>query len=152
MTQLLDLNEQFTQLMRERYGAMTDQMVLPPPIFAELGSEVVALDVEAGMMQMRFPFEQRFTNPLGYMQGGMIGAAMDNTIGPLSFLVAPPSVTVRFDMRFLKPINAPITHFWVTAQLESHEGRKLTFTATAHDEERSIEYTTAHAEHLILRK
>jgi len=35
------------------------------------------------------------------MQGGMIAAAVDNTIGPLSFLVAAPNVTRRLEMKYI---------------------------------------------------
>jgi acyl-coenzyme A thioesterase PaaI-like protein len=45
--------------------------------------------VEGESMTVRFPFDVRFTNPMGVMQGGMIAAAIDNALGPLSYLVAP---------------------------------------------------------------
>lgn len=149
MNDMIDFNKMLTQMLAQ--GA-DDSMKIPPPIFAELKGEVLALDVEAGMMQTRYPVEERFTNPLGYVQGGIIGATLDNTIGPLSFLVAPPSVTVTFNLSFLKPIAAPATHYVVTAQFEGREGRKLTFSAVAHNEDRSIEYTKVEAVHLIVRR
>jgi hypothetical protein len=40
------------------------------------------------------------------MQGGMIATAVDNTIGPLRDVVAPPNVTRTLEMRNSHPVNS----------------------------------------------
>jgi uncharacterized protein (TIGR00369 family) len=93
-----------------------------------MGAEVVSYE-EGAALTVRFPFDERFTNPMGVMQGGMIGAAVDNTIGPLSFLVAPPSVTTQFNLTFLRPVKPALDHFLVEARLTERTRQYLFFSA-----------------------
>lgn len=107
---------------------------IPPPVFTEMGAEIVGYE-EGTALTVRFPFDERFTNPLGVMQGGMIGAAIDNTIGPLSFLVAPPSVTTQFNLTFLRPIKPALDHFLVEGRLTEKTRQYLFFEARVTDPE-----------------
>lgn len=102
---------------------------IPPPIFLEMGGEFIAFDPAAKSLTVRFPVQERFQNPLGYMQGGMIAAAVDNVIGPLSFMVAPPSVTKTLEMTYLRPVPASLAEITVHAWLVAAEGRDLLFEA-----------------------
>ncbi len=105
------------------------RLKLPPPIFTEMGAEVVEFDAAAKTLTVRFPVQERFQNPMGYMQGGMIAAAIDNAIGPLSFMVASPSVTKSMEVHYLRPISARIRQITVVAAFEAQNGRELTFAA-----------------------
>jgi len=107
----------------------TGKLQLPPPVFVEMGADVVELNLAEKCLTVRFPVESRFQNPMGYMQGGMIAAAVDNVIGPLSFIVAPPSITKTLTMEYLRPIPPDMTEIMVTARLVAEDGRQLTFTA-----------------------
>jgi acyl-coenzyme A thioesterase PaaI-like protein len=49
---------------------------------------------------------EKYRNPFGTMQGGMIATAVDNTIGPLRDVVAPPNVTRTLEMRYSHPVNS----------------------------------------------
>jgi len=50
-------------------------MTLPPPTLSELGLEYT--EIEPGLkMSAKVPFQKRFTNPLGFYQGGMLSACM----------------------------------------------------------------------------
>jgi uncharacterized protein (TIGR00369 family) len=102
---------------------------LPPPIFADMQGEMVKFDMAAKTLTVRFPVLERFQNPMGYMQGGMIAAAIDNAIGPLSFMVAAPSVTKSIEVQYLRPISAKIKQITVVAAFEGQQGRDLTFVA-----------------------
>ncbi len=117
------------ELMRRRLGERAAQYRIPPPVFALMEGEFAALDLEAGMLRARFPIRERYLNPFGAMQGGMLSAAVDNTIGPLSMLVAPPSVTRRLALKFSRPATLDLGHILVEARLGSQEGRWLTFGA-----------------------
>lgn len=102
---------------------------LPPPIFADMQAEVIDLDMAAKTLTVRFPVQERYQNPMGYMQGGMIAAAVDNVIGPLSFMVAAPNVTKSMEVQYLRPVTDRIKQITVVAAFEGQQGRELTFVA-----------------------
>ena len=105
------------------------KLKLPPPIFTDMEGEFVDLDLEAKTLTVRFPVLERYQNPMGYMQGGMIAAAVDNAIGPLSFMVAEPNVTKTMELTYLRPIPPRTTEITVTAAFDSQNGRELIFVA-----------------------
>ena len=56
---------------------------LPPPRMAEtLGIAFTAIDAEAGTIETTFQAKPEFTNPAGHIQGGMLAAMLDDTMGP----------------------------------------------------------------------
>lgn len=115
----------------ERMGQLmaSGQLQLPPPIFADMQGEFIDMDLSAKTLTVRFPVQARYQNPMGYMQGGMIAAAIDNAIGPLSFMVAAPNVTKTMTVNYLRPISARIMEITVTAAFEAQDGRELIFVA-----------------------
>ena len=88
---------------------------------------------------------------MGVMQGGMVAAAVDGVIGPLSYLVAPPSVTSQLTMTYLAPAGEGTEYVEVTARLVSRAGRQLVFDAavTAPD---GTEIAVARASQTIVRR
>lgn len=96
---------------------------LPPRIFEMMEAEVQHYDEEAQRLAVRFPVREAYHNPMGYMQGGMLAAAFDNVFGPLSYLVAPPSVTTQLNTSFVRPVTpreaALVIAAWVTEQTRS---------------------------------
>ncbi len=115
--------ERMSQLMA------SGKLKLPPPIFTDMEGEFLDLDLEAKTLTVRFPVLERYQNPMGYMQGGMIAAAIDNAIGPLSFIVAKPNVTKTMELTYLRPIPPRIAEITVTAAYDSQNGRELIFVA-----------------------
>ena len=130
--------------------AQSDNLQIPPPVFTEMGGEILAFDPVAKSLTVRFPVQARYQNPMGYMQGGMIAAAVDNVIGPLSFLIAPPSVTKTLTMTYLRPIPATLGEIIVQAWLVSTEGRELHFAAEVRRGENTV-LATAVAQHHTVR-
>lgn len=118
---------EFVQRMNEMMA--NGRLQLPPPIFTEMAGEFVDLDMEAKTLTVRFPVQARYQNPMGYMQGGMIAAAIDNAIGPLSFMVAAPNVTKTMEVTYLRPISARVSEITVVAAFASQQDRELIFTA-----------------------
>ena len=115
----------------QRMGEMVanGKLQLPPPIFTDMAGEFVDMDLDAKTLTVRFPVQERYQNPMGYMQGGMIAAAIDNAIGPLSFMVAAPNVTKTMAVTYLRPIPASVTEITVFAAFDSQEERELIFVA-----------------------
>jgi uncharacterized protein (TIGR00369 family) len=101
-----------------RARASTGGLKIPPPCFEEMHGEYVAFEEAQRVLVTRFPVESRYQNPLGYMQGGFITAAIDNTIGPLSYLVAPPSVTVQLSTQYLRPVGPDTGHITVHGRVD----------------------------------
>lgn len=102
---------------------------LPPPVFEDMEARVIAADPGAGTLRVRFPVRERYQNPMGLMQGGMIAAAVDNVLGPLSYLVAPPSVTQQLTLTYMAPVGADVPHIEIEGRLVERAGRTLVLDA-----------------------
>jgi uncharacterized protein (TIGR00369 family) len=122
---------------------------LPPPIFNDMNGQIVSFDLDQQTLTATFPVKPRYQNPMGYMQGGMITAAIDNTIGPLSMMVAAPNVTKSIEVKFRRPVLPTISSITVEAKLDSSSKRELIFVATVFDDEQKV-LVTARAAHVIL--
>ena len=100
-----------------------------------MGGEFIAFSQSEGWLRTRFPVRQEFLNPYRTMQGGMIAAAVDNTLGPLSMLVAPPNVTRRLEMKYSRPVRGDMGHILVFARFIGRETQELRFTSEVRSEE-----------------
>lgn len=103
---------------------------IPPRIFEEMEGEFIAWDEENDVLTARFPVQVRYQNPLGMMQGGMIVAAIDNVYGPLSYLVAPPSLTQQLNTTYIQGVGPDDDYIEVTARLE-HKTRRFLYMSAA---------------------
>nr|WP_295377192.1 PaaI family thioesterase [Pseudoxanthomonas sp.] len=89
---------------------------IPPPCLVDMQGEVVEY-VEGQVLRMRFPVLPRYRNPIGHMQGGFIVAALDNTLGPFSYLIAPPSATTSLNTQYLRPVTPEVPYIVCAARL-----------------------------------
>ena len=77
----------------------------PPPSAKLLGWTLRHIDPNAGTIEIGFTADERFTNPGDTVQGGFLGAMLDDTQGPALFghthgeAYAP---TIDFTISFLK--------------------------------------------------
>jgi acyl-coenzyme A thioesterase PaaI-like protein len=122
-------------VFNERFGDQLERFLVPPPVFTELGGQFIKFDSDETLLIARFPIEERFLNPYKVLQGGMIAAAIDNTLGPLSMLIAPPNLTRRLEVKFSRPARLADKFLFVDAQLDRREGRRLFFRADARNPE-----------------
>jgi uncharacterized protein (TIGR00369 family) len=70
-----------------------------------LGWTLRKVDPAAGTIEIGFSADERFGNPQGYVQGGIIGAMLDDTHGPALFAHVDGKVfpvTVDFNISFIK--------------------------------------------------
>ncbi|PAP77502.1 PaaI family thioesterase [Rubrivirga marina] len=123
------------RLTDQMKGMGADGLRLPPPVLEMMQAEVrdyrpAGEDGVGSALVLRFPILETFQNPMGLMQGGMLAAAVDNVIGPLSYLAAPPSVTSQLTMTYLAPVTPDLSHIDVEARLVARAGRQLVFDAT----------------------
>jgi acyl-coenzyme A thioesterase PaaI-like protein len=149
MEQADDLLAAMMDILKNRLGDRMAEYAFPPPVFAAMEGEIVALDLDAGLLSVRFPVLERYLNPYGTMQGGMVAAAVDNTLGPLSVLVAPPNVTRRLEMTYSRPATLDTGPIVVHARLLDRQERLLFFKANARDRQ-GLRLARAKAVHWIL--
>ena len=106
-----EIMAKFLQLIPENTG-----LELPPKIFIDMDGKFIAF-VEGKSLTARFPVKERYMNPFGFMQGGIIVATIDNTISPLSYVLAPPNVTKEISTIFKRPIKGSEPFIDVTASM-----------------------------------
>ena len=127
--QTIDLKKLFEKVLEDKI----DDFTLPPPVFSIMQAEVIAYDEIKKSLTIKLPVLKQWLNPYGTMQGGMIDAAIDNAIGPLSMLVAPPSMTRIIETKLIKTITTDEEYIYVKAHLIEHKKRRLTFDASVED-------------------
>jgi acyl-coenzyme A thioesterase PaaI-like protein len=123
--------ERLRQLLLERLP--TDvPLRIPPPCLLEMQAGPIAFE-EGQSLTIRFPVFDRYRNPLGHVQGGFLAAALDNTIGPFSYLIAPPSVTMQLNISYLRPIDASQLSISCIARLTARTRRQLHIAGEVRD-------------------
>ncbi len=124
-----DLLGELHEILEKKFGERLQDFVLPPPVFAAMRGELIDMDLQHGSMTARFPVQESYLNPYKAMQGGMIAAAVDNTLGPLSIAIAPPNVTRRLEMKYSKPVTIEMEFIHVRARLVERNDPQLIFEA-----------------------
>lgn len=80
--------------------------VAPPPAAVLLGWELIAVDPEAGTIEVAFTATEQFLNPIGVVQGGLLSAMLDDTLGPALVATLGPgefAPTSDLHVQFLRP-------------------------------------------------
>lgn len=122
------------EFLRARLGDRIEEFILPPPVFELMQAELLEFDPQTAYLSMRFPILEAYLNPYGVMQGGMVTAAVDNTLGPLSMLVAPPNVTRTLEMKFSQPVTPDLESIIIEGRLLGRQDRQLKFSAEVRDQ------------------
>ena len=117
-------------LNRALLARLPPGLQIPPPCLLVMQAEPREWR-DGEFLTVRFPVLPQWQNPLGYMQGGFIAAALDNTLGPFSYLVAPPSVTAQLNVSYLRPVPPTETAIVCTAWLIARTGKTLYLSAEA---------------------
>lgn len=93
--------------------------LFPPPTTDLLKIEYLEI-VPGKKMVAKVPFQDQFRNPIGTFQGGLLGAAIDEVFGPLSYVSAErPCTTLSLNLTFLKAFPAKYPHAILEAQVIS---------------------------------
>ena len=147
----MSLSEELIAMMQDNLEGVEHYVQIPPPAFDDMEGEIIKFEQEDGLLTVRFPILQKYLNPFGNMQGGMIAAAVDNAVGPLSMLMAPPNFTRNLEMKYKKTINSDLGHITVIAKFVQQKKRFLYFEATVLDN-LGNELATAKAVNWIIEK
>jgi uncharacterized protein (TIGR00369 family) len=93
----------------QREGPFWDVMegrAAPPPAAVLLGFELIAIDPDAGTIEVAFTATEAFLNPVGTVQGGILSAMLDDTLGPALVATLGPgefAPTSDLHVQFLRP-------------------------------------------------
>lgn len=93
----------------DRTGPFWDVMdgrTPPPPAAALLGWELITVDPDAGTIVVAFTATEQFLNPFGVVQGGILSAMLDDTLGPALVAMLGPgesAPTTDLHVQFLRP-------------------------------------------------
>jgi uncharacterized protein (TIGR00369 family) len=77
-----------------------------PPCAALLGWTLLEHDAEKGWVKIAFEGRSEFLNPAGFVQGGMLAAMLDDTMGTAVHLMTEGrfyTVTIGLTVSFLAP-------------------------------------------------
>jgi uncharacterized protein (TIGR00369 family) len=77
-----------------------------PPAAEVLGWELVAVDPDAGTIEVAFTATEQLLNPVGVIQGGFLAAMLDDTMGPALVATLGPGLfapTADLHVQFLRP-------------------------------------------------
>jgi acyl-coenzyme A thioesterase PaaI-like protein len=141
--------DQVISLLRKKFLGLGISVQIPPQVFETMQGRVIDFDAVQGFMKVEFPVLEANLNPFGNLQGGMIAAAIDNTLGPLSMLVAPPNYTRHLEIKYKKPVAGDAGYMTVMCNLEEQKRRQLFFSATVEDKT-GCEIARARAIHWII--
>ena len=147
----MSLSEELIVMMQDNLEGVEHYVQIPPPAFDDMEGEIIKFEQEDGLLTVRFPILRKYLNPFGNMQGGMIAAAVDNAVGPLSMLMAPPNFTRNLELKYKKAINSDLGHIMVIAKFVQQKKRFLYFEATVLDN-LGNELATAKAVNWIIEK
>ncbi len=125
-------------LYQKMQDKSTTPLVLPPSSFTMMHCEMIAYDEKEMSLVVQIPLSPLWLNPYGTMQGGLIEAAIDNTVGPLSLLVAPMNMTRSIETKFIKAVTLESEHIYVHAKLIEHRKKRLTFEVSVQDKDGEI--------------
>jgi len=120
----------FTKVLGEKITEFT----LPPPSFDIMQCEIIDFNEIEKSLITKLPVLEQWQNPYGTMQGGMIDAAIDNAVGPLSMLVASANMTRTIETKLIKAITMEVGFLYVKAKLVEQKKRRLTFEVEVVDE------------------
>jgi uncharacterized protein (TIGR00369 family) len=98
-----------------------------PPAARLLGWTLLELDVEKKSIKVGFDGKPDFLNPAGNIQGGILSAMLDDTMGPIVVAAtggAAFPTTIDLHVHFIRPVKpGPIS---VTAEI-TNMGKQLVF-------------------------
>ena len=145
MTKSLDIKELFSSVLGDTFH----EYELPPPSFTIMQCEIIVFDKEEATLTTKIPVLNEWLNPYSTMQGGMIIAAIDNALGPLSLLIAAKNMTRNIESKLIKAITMDVKNIYVTASLCEVKKRRLIFDVFVKDKEENL-YATARVTNFIL--
>jgi uncharacterized protein (TIGR00369 family) len=124
----------------------------PPPAARTLGFELIAVDPEAGTIEVGFEGAPAFTNPFGEVLGGFLAAMLYDTVGPaLLATLAAGEFIVTHELRatFVRP--AHVGRLVGRGRIVRRDGDRVRIDATLHDVDGEVVATAEATAEVVLR-
>jgi uncharacterized protein (TIGR00369 family) len=87
--------------------------ITPPPSAKLLGWRLLDARPSEGWLKVGFDGKPEFCNPAGFVQGGLLSAMLDDTMGPAAFIMTDGkfyTTTISLTVNFLAPAKpGPLT-------------------------------------------
>jgi uncharacterized protein (TIGR00369 family) len=87
--------------------------IKPPPSAKLLGWRLLDARPSEGWIKVGFDGKPEFCNPAGFVQGGLLSAMLDDTMGPAAFIMTDGkfyTTTISLTVNFLAPAKpGPLT-------------------------------------------
>ena len=144
-----ELPSDIVEVLHKNFGNQFSSLRIPPSSFSIMKGQIIEYCINSGYLKARYPVQDIFLNQFGNMQGGMLVAAIDNTLGPLSMLVAPPNISRTLNIKFRKPVKPGIEYVYAEARLLYRKKRQLYFNASLKDKNDTV-LVTAQAIHWVI--
>jgi uncharacterized protein (TIGR00369 family) len=83
--------------------------ITPPPVAKLLGWRLLDARPAEGWIKLGFEGKPEFLNPAGFVQGGMLSAMLDDTMGPAVLVMTEAksyTTTVSLTVNFLSPAKS----------------------------------------------
>jgi uncharacterized protein (TIGR00369 family) len=83
--------------------------ITPPPVAKLLGWRLLDARPAEGWIKLGFEGKPEFLNPAGFVQGGMLSAMLDDTMGPAVLVMTQAksyTTTVSLTVNFLSPAKS----------------------------------------------
>ncbi len=127
-----------------------ENIKIPPNCTLEFQGKTVEYVPRKKIVRV-FGVPEKFTNPIGVLQGGVLTAFFDDTIGPLSFAVAKaPIVTTSLTINFVRSV-APGDSLIIIAEVVTRSPLTIFFEAKAYDQKHKL-VASLSSQNLILKK
>ena len=126
------------ELYKKMQIANEQSLILPPPSFSMMECEVIDYQETEKTIVVKIPVLKDWVNPYNTMQGGLIEAAIDNAVGPLSLLSAPVNITRNIETKFIKSVTLETQYIYVHAKLSEQRKKRLTFEVIVQDKDGKI--------------
>ncbi len=127
------------------------KLQIPPSSLVELQGEFLEY-TRKKEMKIKFPVQEKHLNPLRLLQGGIIAAMIDATMGPLCYLAAESAtITQDLHVNYLRGIEVEMKFVFVRAWVVGRGRNTLYLEAEATDEKGKI-FSKASSQVLILKR
>jgi uncharacterized protein (TIGR00369 family) len=100
------------QVQDPNYEARVRKAFANQPAMATLG--ITLSNVMPGELELRMPYDARFSQQNGFLHGGVVSAALDTACGLASYTLMPASadiLTVEFKINMLAPAKGQSFRF-----------------------------------------
>lgn len=129
--------ESFFETMSRLRSSAPISLELPPPSFVANKADILIFE-PGKTMTVAFPVQAGQLNPMGYLQGGVLGSFIDDVFGSLTFAsFGKATLSLDLNVNFIRGVRVGQT-VKVRADVKSRGMRALSLYAEAFNEREKL--------------